>query len=287
MLDDALPALACPHCRAPLHRDAATLACETGHRFDVARQGYVSLLEAGAGTGSADTAAMVADRAAVQAAGHLAPVAEALAQRVATDVARPGDGATADPLVVDLGAGTGYYLARVLEQTPSAVGLALDISKHAARRAARAHPRIGSVVADAWGTLPVRDRAAAAVLNVFAPRRPVEVARVLRPGGVLAAVVPQGDHLAELVGPLGMLTVDDDKPAALRDRLAPHLEPGEATALTYRRDLGHDDVRRLVGMGPSAWHARPDALDAALRGLPDPVAVTFSVHLLTFRAPGP
>ena len=67
-----------------------------------------------------------------------------------------------DGCVLDLGAGTGWYLARVLDRLPGRSGLALDLSRHALRRAARAHARIGAVAADAWGPLPVRDAAVGA-----------------------------------------------------------------------------------------------------------------------------
>ena len=36
--------LACPVCRLPLELHGTSLACEAGHRFDLARQGYVNLL---------------------------------------------------------------------------------------------------------------------------------------------------------------------------------------------------------------------------------------------------
>src|SRR5688572_20694208 len=113
--------------------------------------------------------------------------------------------------ILDLGAGTGWYLARVLERLPGRQGLALDLSKHALRRAARAHPRIGAVACDAWAPLPLRDGVAALVLSVFAPRDGAEIARVLRPGGALVVVTPTDRHLEPLVSKLGLLTVDERK----------------------------------------------------------------------------
>ena len=65
-------------------------------------------------------------------------------------------------LVLDAGTGTGCYLAGVLDALPAATGLGLDVSKPALRRAARAHPRAGAVLADLWRPLPVADAAAAA-----------------------------------------------------------------------------------------------------------------------------
>jgi 23S rRNA (guanine745-N1)-methyltransferase len=51
---------------------------------------------------------------------------------------------------VDAGAGTGYYLREVLNALEAASGVALDASRSAAQRAARAHPRVGAVVCDIW-----------------------------------------------------------------------------------------------------------------------------------------
>lgn len=281
MLADVVSRLVCPHCRAPLTLDGAGVLCAAGHRFDVARQGYVNLLTPGAHTGTADTAAMVADRAAVHQWGAFAPVRTALADAAAACL---GNGPDDDvPLVLDLGAGTGYYLAGALDACPTASGLAIDLSTYAARRAARVHPRASCVVADAWGRLPVADGAARLVLNVFAPRQAEEIARVLHADGVLCVVVPAPDHLAELVGPLGLLRVDDDKVAKVERSLAPALRLVAQREVRYRVDARHADLVRLVGMGPSAWHTQVDVVSRVVEAFPDRVAVTIAVTLLTFR----
>src|SRR5205085_2362216 len=86
-------------------------------------------------------------------------------------------------------------------------------ARPAAGGAARAHPRALAVVADAWRRLPVRNGVLDRVLVTFAPRNGPETARVLRPDGRLVVVTPAPDHLRELVGALGLLRVDPDKPA--------------------------------------------------------------------------
>ena len=220
------------------------MRCTAGHTFDIARQGYVNLL--GAGTG--DTAAMVADRAAFLAAGHYAPLADLVAEWAA--------GAAAG-LVVDAGAGTGYYLGAVLDQR-SAFGLALDASPLALRRAAKAHERIGAVVWDVWRPWPVREDAAAVVLNVFAPRNGPEFHRVLRPDGTLIVVTPTTEHLAELSG---LLAVDPRKAERLAETLT-RFELVNSQTLRYPMTLHETDVRRVSGMGPAAHHDRPVARSA-------------------------
>ena len=67
------------------------------------------------------------------------------------------------------------------------------------------------MICDAWRELPLRDDAAQVVLNVFAPRNAAEMARILAPGGTLLVVTPNQAHLAELVGVLGMVRVDEQK----------------------------------------------------------------------------
>lgn len=227
------------------------LLCEEGHAFDVSRQGYISLLTGSGSTGTADTAAMVAERAAFLGAGHYDGIADLVAD-LAADAA---SGVPDDTCVLDVGAGTGYYLARVLDSVEQP-GIALDISKHAARLAARAHPRIGAVVADAWSGLPVRGRAASVLLNVFAPRNAREMRRVLNPGGRAVVVVPEPDHLRELIAEYGLMTVDDRKPERLREQFAGRFRVESEHPYKASLTLSAPEVSHVIGMGPNAWHDR-------------------------------
>lgn len=278
MLADLIPYLACPHCASGFTSTGGSLRCDSGHVFDVARQGYVSLLPGNAQTGSADTAEMVRAREEVLAGGHLEAVAQALSQRAASMVAADDPG-----LVVDIGAGPGYYLRAVLERLPHAVGAALDLSKHAARRAARADARIGAVVCDAWQTLPLRTGVAALALCVFAPRTAAELWRVLRPGAALLVVTPTPRHLGELIEPLGLLAVDQDKPRRLAAQLAGHFIHEDSEQVNDVLRLSTADAQRLVLMGPSAWHTDATAMAARLAALDEPVEATVSVTLGTYR----
>jgi len=277
MLADVIGLLACPVCDSGLSIAHGAARCPAGHAYDVARQGYLNLLAGGAAPGTADTPSMVAARDAFLGAGHYRPLADALAETcvpAAADVAG---------CVLEVGAGTGYYLARVLDAMPGRVGLALDISKHAARRAAAAHPRIGAVVCDAWKRLPVADDAAAVVLDVFAPRNAAEIARVLAPEGTLVVVTPTERHLAEAAGPLGMLDIDPDKADRLAAQLAGHFRQTDERPAEWSIELDAGALRSLVGMGPSAHHVTDAALEERVNAMVAPVVVTASVSLGTYR----
>lgn len=272
MLADVVALLRCPSCREPLREQQRFLTCTRGHTFDVARQGYVNLLGA-AQPGTADTPAMVAARADFLAGGWFAPLADGVADGVG-----PGAG-----VVVEMGAGTAYHLAHVLDRGAGAVGLAVDVSVAACRRAARAHPRAGAVVADAWADLPLRDGCADAVVVAFAPRGAAELARVTRPGGRLVVLAAGADHLGELRAPLGLVGVDDRKQERLRAATAPWFAVTARVPLRYAVRLGAADVVRLASMGPSAFHTRPAALGERVAALPNPVEVTVAATVTTLQ----
>jgi len=279
---DVVTHLRCPVCAEPLAEVGAapprSLRCPRGHTFDLARQGYVNLLT-GRAPHTGDTAEMIAARADFLAAGHYDPVSAALADAAAQ--ALPRDAYA--PLVVDAGAGTGRHLAAVLDALPQAVGLALDVSKPASRRAARAHPRADAALADTWARLPLADGTTALLLNVFAPRNGAEFHRVLRADGVLLVATPAAAHLAELVETLGLLRVDPEKEERVAQSLAGHFAAVGATTVSARLALSRGEVRTLVGMGPSAWHTDVDRLGERLTALPEPVEVTLAVRIGCYR----
>lgn len=281
MLDAVIQYLACAYCDAALARDGGSLRCRAGHAFDIARQGYVSLIPGSASVAGGDTAAMVQARERFLAAGHFASLAAELGRAAASAAGPRGTGRGC---VVDVGAGTGYYLAAVLDRLPERVGLALDASRFAVRRAARAHRRIWAVRCDAWRRLPVADGAASLGLNVFAPRNGAELRRILAPGGRLLVVTPMPDHLGELVRPLGLLTVDERKDERLTGTLSPHLELAARTEHRVTLSLDRAAVGALAAMGPSSWHAPAAALAERIARLRDPAPVTLAVALSTWVA---
>jgi 23S rRNA (guanine745-N1)-methyltransferase len=240
------------------------LVCPHRHSFDLARQGYVDLT-AGRVTHAGDTAGMVDARQALLGAGHFRVLEKGLTAAV-------GDRATG--LVVDVGAGTGHYLAAVLDERPDADGLALDVSKPALRRAARAHPRLAAVRADAWRGLPIAGGAAAVVLNVFAPRDGAEFRRILRPDGILVVATPAAEHLGELVTALDLVRVDPDKADRLAATLTPWFAPAGGERHTWRMRLSAAEVRAAVTMGPSARHIDPAALETTAMEVTGAVDVT-------------
>ena len=284
MLNDIVDVLADPADLTPLRGadDFTRLVSESGHSYDVAKQGYVTLA-AGKGIGhEGDSLEMVNSRETFLSNGHFAPLVESVSDALADVVERvAGD---ADPVILEAGAGTGYYLAHTLDLIQGARGVGLDVSVPAAKHLAKSHPRVGAVVADVWEQLPIRTGSIHALAVVFAPRNPAEFARVLVEGGEAVMLVADQGHLDELREPLGILGVEDGKIERLIAQSEGHLvPPADPELIEYPMQLGRDAIAAQVGMSPSARHLDADVLQARLAELPEQMEVTARAQLIRMR----
>ncbi|MBM7366810.1 methyltransferase domain-containing protein [Gordonia hydrophobica] len=249
----------------------ASLRCAAGHSFDIARQGYVSLLTGRGTNHRSDTADMVAARNRVFEAGLYAPIVSAVSAACV--------GAT---MILDAGGGPGQYLAAALDAAEdTALGVGLDLSRYCARSAARRHPRGFSVVADLWQGIPIQDGVADAVLSIFAPRNASEVARVLAPGGRWIIVTPEPGHLAEVVESMHMLSVGEGKGERLAHELAVDFTDATASRVTESIDVAESELVDVAAMGPAAFHRTRDQLAASAAALAagGPVSATLDVTI--------
>ena len=265
--------------------DFSRLVSESGHSFDVAKQGYVTLA-AGAGLKhKGDDMDMVNARETYLAMGHFAPFVEAVTGAVqdALDSAPLAESKPAS--LLEVGAGTGYYLAHTLDSIAEARGVGLDISPHAAKHLAKCHPRVGAVVADVWERLPIRDESVDAISVVFAPRNPAEFQRVLAPGGQVIVLTPGAGHLDELREPLGMLGVEEGKVERMYEQAEGFLEQAaDPVDISFPIELDKASVAAQVGMSPSARHISAGELAERMAALPPTLTVTARARLDRLRA---
>lgn len=265
--------------------DFSRLVSESGHSFDVAKQGYVTLA-AGAGLKhKGDDMDMVNARETYLAMGHFAPFVEAVTGAVqdALDSASLAEPTAAS--LLEVGAGTGYYLAHTLDSIAEARGVGLDISPHAAKHLAKCHPRVGAVVADVWERLPIQDESVDAISVVFAPRNPAEFQRVLAPGGQVIVLTPGAGHLDELREPLGILGVEEGKVERMYEQAEGFLEQAaDPVDISFPIELDKASVAAQVGMSPSARHISAGELAERIAALPPTLTVTARARLDRLRA---
>jgi len=254
--------LVCPvrDCHLALEREARRLLCPRGHSFDVARSGYINLLQPQDRRSKqpGDTAAAVAGRRRLHDRGVTEPLLRAIAGMMA---ASPGD------IVLDAGCGDGYYLGTLAHQTGfDAHGV--DISIRAVEAAARRYPECEWVVANADRFVPHASRCFTIVLTITARMNASEFRRVLRDDGRLLVAIPAPDDLIELRG-------------AGRDRVARTVE-------TFAHGFTLADRRRATttaDLDAAAVHDVLHSIYRPMRSEPAQAArVTFSLDLLLFRA---
>jgi len=279
--------LVCPVCGDRLDETGRSFRCPRGHAYDRSREGYVHLLPAGHGRSrlEGDVADMVRARRRFLERGHFEPLVDALAHAL-RDLqeerrARSKDDASG-PTVLDVGCGDGYYGGRLREavQRPCCF-FGLDLSKQALRLAARAYPDILFFVNDVRHRICLADASVDLLIDVFAPRNPVEFARVLHPHGLALVVIPNPEHLRELREHLPLLEIDADKRERTEERLAGRFELVGLERIEHRMTLAPGEAVDLIRMTPNYWHADEPALRAAARL--GETAVTASVSVLRFR----
>ena len=277
MLSDVIDTLADPIDGTALHGvdDYRRLVSESGHSYDVARQGYVTLAGGEGLRYSGDDLDMIRARETFLSRGHFAPFVEAVSTTVAQvldDAAVPDQ---ARPVIVEVGAGTGYYLSHVLDSIENSRGIGIDVSVPAAKLLAKCHPKVGAVVADAWTRLPIHDESVDAIIVVFAPRNASEFARILKPRGEVIVVTPNEGHLSELRAPLGIIDVEKGKIDRMIAQASGHLVPvTKPETIEFAMTLDQDSIATQIGMSSSARHIHLTILAERIATLDNTMVVT-------------
>ena len=257
--------LLCPvrDCRLPLTREvvgkAARLICPQNHSFDIARSGYLNLLQPQERRSKhpGDTPEAVAARRRLHDLGVSAPLIAAV-----TDLLHP----TSADIVLDAGCGDGYLLGTLHEQTDcDAHGI--DISLPAINAAAKRFPSCEWIVGNADRFLPYADHSFSIILSVTARINAQEFRRVLRNDGRLLVAIPSPEDLIELRGPG-------------RDRVDRTLETFAKTfTLSNRRRVTH-----TADLSASAVEDVRVSIYRPLHSEPlEAMRVTFSLDLLLFH----
>jgi 23S rRNA (guanine745-N1)-methyltransferase len=175
-------------CAAPLAQHERRMVCERGHSFDVARSGYVNLLQPQDKRSRipGDSPEAIAARRRFLDRGHAEPLVRAIVELL------PVSG----PLL-DAGCGEGHHLA-AFRAAYGVEAHGVDISVAAIELAARRWRDCNWIVANADRFLPYSDASFSAVTSITARLNAPEFRRVLRDDGTLLVAIPAPDDVIEL-----------------------------------------------------------------------------------------
>lgn len=179
-------------CRSNLTPGDGILRCPRGHCFDVARSGYVNLLQPQDKRSKqpGDSAQAVEARRRLHESGFSAALRDAIGAMLD---AGPED------RVLDAGCGEGFYLG-TLAARAGFEGHGVDLSVPAIQSAAKRYSACTWVVANADRFLPYPDAWFTHVMTITARTNAAEFRRVLQAGGRLLVAVPSPEDLKELRG---------------------------------------------------------------------------------------
>jgi 23S rRNA (guanine745-N1)-methyltransferase len=264
--------LLCPvrNCRLPLKPDGRRMVCGRGHSFDVARSGYINLLQPQDRRSSqpGDTPEAVAARRRLHDRGVTEPLLKAIAEIIApaTNTVAP----SSNEAVLDAGCGDGFYLSSLARQKGlSAHGV--DISVPAIEAASRRYPDYQWIVANADRFVPYADRSFSLLMSITARMNASEFRRVLEDNGRLLIALPGPDDLVELRGS------GHDRTARTLQTFASHFKLVDQRRVTTVADLDAAAVNDVLHSIYRPMQRRPV----------EATRVTFSLDLLLFRPAQP
>ena len=253
--------LLCPvrGCHLALAREEKRAVCKRGHSFDVARSGYINLLQPQDRRSKkpGDSVDAVAAPRRLHDRGVTEPLLRGIAEIVA---------ALSNDIVLDAGCGDGFYLGSLASQ----IGFdahGIDISIPAVEAAAKRYPKCEWIVANADRFLPYADRSFSIVLSITGRMNADGFRRVLRDDGGLLVALAAPEDLIELRG-------------KGRDRV-------DRTVETFAKDFTMADRRQVVTSADLDLEAVQDVLLSIYRPMRsqpvEAMRVTFSLDLLLFR----
>jgi 23S rRNA (guanine745-N1)-methyltransferase len=267
-------ALICPvrDCGNELQREANSYVCVERHAFDIARNGYINLLQ----PQDRKSSEPGDSKEAVQArARFLARFGDPIVPPIAAAVRKS---ARKRPLL-DIGCGVGYHLDRLRATLSSPSAWGVDLSSTAVDRAARDYQSDTFVVANADRTIPFADASFGAIFSITARRNRDELARLLGEDGRVVIVVPAADDLIELRELSQGEAVLRDRVASMIEEMLPLLEVVDSFTLKRSLELDRnavDDILAATYRG--ARHSERQRL-SSITGM----RVTMSRDAVVFR----
>jgi len=259
-----------------LERRGRAFLCSAGHSYDIARTGYVNLLQPQdrRSRAAGDAKAAVAARAALLASG----VGRALIDRVTAQAAALA--LPPDAVAIDLGSGSGDGLAAVVERC-ALTGIGIDLSTAAGDHAARRFPSLTWVVANADRRLPLADHSVDLMLSLYGRRNPSEADRVLTPAGVALIAVPAPDDLIELRALVQGEAVERDRANAIVAEHQPEFVLVDRESVRETLDLDRESLVRLLH---SSYRGARRAVAERVAAL-SRMRVTLASEVLQLRRP--
>lgn len=237
----------CTICKSPMEiKDHNSLICSNGHCFDIARKGYVNLINRS--NDQVYDQDLYEARRKIYHSGCYDPLTKEL-----IDLIEAHQSLSNQNYIVDAGCGEGYYLNQISKDKKfhgpwSFVGI--DLSKEGIHIATKENNDILWCISD-LANLPLKSDKIDVILNILSPANYEEFTRVLKADGIVMKVIPESQYLKEIRTLLGdRIKRDHYSNENVMKVFQSHLNLIAEKKLSYQWDMKESDLRDLIKMTP-------------------------------------
>ncbi|WP_205600800.1 putative RNA methyltransferase [Gracilibacillus sp. YIM 98692] len=237
----------CPICQENIVLEDKTVICAKGHRFDLAKKGYVNFLMQ-ASPNDYTKVLFEARHQIIQSGMY-----DRLHQVIAEEMGKFQNQSTVS--VLDIGCGEGSHLAQIVSRLKrlDTVGVGVDISKDGITTAAKYYPEFLWAVGD-LAKSPFQTKQFDILLNILSPANYQEFDRLLHDDGIVIKVVPRSKYLKEI----RELVLDKSKQTyqntEAMDTFHQHYAQVKSIEVQYEWSVPESLRTSLLKMTPLTWN---------------------------------
>lgn len=268
-------ALQCTICHSEMTvMDSKSLVCEKGHSFDLAKQGYVNMLQKQVST-MYDHTLFDARKRIIHDYKFYDKVHQKISKIIDEALQEGG-------LVFDAGSGEGTHLNAIFNHLDkdSIHGIGLDISKDGIVMAAKNYSDLNWLVGDLTQT-PFKEHSQDIILSFLSPANYSEFKRIMKPNGLLIKIIPGSHYLKEIREHLS----DEDKEYENTDTvnlMKNKVDVISEERVTYEREVDEEVLRDILTMTPLTWHISESQIESILKNHHEIITVDLHIILAKF-----
>lgn len=263
----------CPICQSVISVEELKLVCENNHSYDIAKQGYVNLLNRKTETKYNKTL-FTARNDIIMNSLFFTELHKMITEMICKY------NRSHKPSILDAGSGEGSHLIKLYEtllksniQVETMVGI--DIAKEGILTATKHSEEQSWFVAD-LANIPFQAEVFDIVLNILSPANYDEFNRILKPEGRIIKVVPQVNYLKE-IRESSQEHDNNYSNTRIVELFSHHFFDTSKERLEYKVELGEEDLESLLHMTPLAWGWSAEEIKTFTRTAPKSITIDFDI----------
>jgi 23S rRNA (guanine745-N1)-methyltransferase len=240
--------LCCPVCRKDFKLNGSSIICESGHNFDISKDGYVNLFNRRVKTGYDKK--LFAARRNIAESGFFLPVTRELSEIISSYFRRSFSSASS-AVIADCGCGEGSLFSQTISSAGlcslrPALSLGIDISKDGINYAASKFKNISWLCAD-LSNIPLKDKSADVILNVLSPANYAGFKRCVKEDGLVLKVIPGEKYLSEIRNAFNIAQNGDN---GVRELFYENFKNAKETRITKIQKIFRESKKDILLMTP-------------------------------------